>query len=647
MSDGTPRLPLPPSRWFLLLPLLAIAIWWPIEPYWASDDYFALHYASDLGRALHDFVGPQYGATDIWFFYRPLITLSFWLDQQIGGGAPFVSHLSNGLAHGLSTLFVGLLWRRFLDDGAAFLAGLLWAAMPSHLASVAWAVGRVDSHTAVWCLACLWAFARHCERARAGERAPRWPSLGLLAGALASKELAWVVPPLASCLAVLLAPVGGRARLAFAARRSAPLWVLFAVYFALRFAVLGRIGGYEATQFAPWPMVRGLGAITADLLVPLRWVGTAGTMWTWLAAAPIALATLLALRRPRAVAVAAALFLLAAAPMAGFFAAADNHHNLRYFYLPSVALVGLFALPGRPFALLVLAAWSWPLYSARVEQLAADRTSATMHRALLAQLAERTPPLAFVAGLPRANASGLCLQFHFGVDRLARAPFADVPTHLYALRPIDDAPAMLRLDEPGQPPTALPEGDTLWFADRSALGLVDAAPTLPDLPITGDLDGVVDLSSDRLRELAVRARDQRHGEAHLVTHAGKPAWFRVTIFTATGYFACLCQDHGAVVPGSDPGTGVLDLVVFLAGDSAFGVPVEQCHIHPAQYGPEAYVMLGLEVPTTIDLLPELPVLLEAGEWRNGAFAPTHRARRLLRWRFDRGYPAWVRRPHGV
>ena len=60
----------------------------------------------------------------------------------------------------------------------------------------------------------------------------------------------------------------------------------------------------------------------------------------------------------------------------------------------------------------------------------------------------------------------------------------------------------------------------------------------------------------------------------------------------------------------------------------------------------ALVALDLVVPTTIDLVPEFHVLLEAGSLDGPAFIPTHRARRLLKFRFDRSYPAWVRLVQG-
>ena len=124
-----------------MLPLLVAALWWPIDSFWASDDFLAVYYAQDLSRALSDFVGPQYAATDIWLFYRPLITLSFWLDTAMAGANPVISHVSNVLAHAVSALLVGLLWRRLLDDGRAFAAGLLWAIAAGHIGTVAWAVG--------------------------------------------------------------------------------------------------------------------------------------------------------------------------------------------------------------------------------------------------------------------------------------------------------------------------------------------------------------------------------------------------------------------------------------------------------------------------------------------------------------------------
>ena len=187
-------------RWLWLLPGLTAALWWPVLPYFASDDFIAISYASDLGRVARDFIGPQYGATDVWLFYRPLITLSFWCDQAFGGATPYVGHVSNVLAHASSALLVALIWRRFLSDRRAFFAGLLWGMMAGHVGSLAWTVGRVDSHTTLWCLLAIWLCLRNVEGARRG-----WTVALATAAGLMSKELAVAAPPLCSWLAFLRA----------------------------------------------------------------------------------------------------------------------------------------------------------------------------------------------------------------------------------------------------------------------------------------------------------------------------------------------------------------------------------------------------------------------------------------------------------
>jgi len=53
------------------------------------------------------------------------------------------------------------------------------------------------------------------------------------------------------------------------------------------------------------------------------------------------------------------------------------------------------------------------------------------------------------------------------------------------------------------------------------------------------------------------------------------------------------------------------------------------------------------VPTTMDLDPAFPCLLEAGSIdAAGAFAPTHCARRMFVLRFDHGFVGWLRVAQG-
>ncbi|MCU0863132.1 MAG: hypothetical protein MUC36_05020 [Planctomycetes bacterium] len=633
--------PAPMPRWFWLLPLLAMLAWWPIDPYWQSDDYIALHYASDLQRVGSDFVGPQYGATDVWRFYRPLITASFWLDQRLGGGTWPLSLYSNVLAHGISTLLAALLWRRFVGAGQAFAAALLWALLPSHLATIAWGVGRVDGHTAVWCLLALLLLLRRHERLAAGDRAPAWPLLLTTLLALASKELALVVPPLAVALAALRGgPATPWQRLERTMAVAWPAWLALGLYLPLRWLALGSFGGYSAAQWSLPAIGSGGSTTLANLAVPLRWCGelppssVPPAAWLWAAALPPALALLVALwRRPRLVGAAALLAVLASVPMANFLAESNNPHNLRYWYLPTVALAGALVAGGRWVLPAMALALALPLVLVRGAQRTADLQSAAMHRALLREAADAAPSPMFVAGLPHANRLGTTVQLHFGIDRLLAAPFGADAARLYALRPLDAGPSAFRLTADGELPFALPAGSTWFFADATALGRAPDGPQLPPLEVTGDQDGELDLSTPVL--FAMAKGERRPG---LRTPGVRPAAFRLTLCTANGYLATLFVDHGDG-SGSD---GTIDILSWF---SAIGTP------RIGSYAPGAYIGDALDVPTTIDREPVFPVLLEAGTYQLAAgsavFTPTHRCRRLLRFRFDRDYPQWRRAVQGV
>lgn len=629
--SATPPGPLP--RWLLCLPLLAAVAWWPIEPYWQSDDFLAVHYVQDGRAVLRDFVGPQYGATDVWAFYRPLITASFWLEQQLGGPFPPLSHVVNVLAHALSTLLVACVWRRWLGSGQAAAAALLWAVLPSHLGTICWAVGRVDGHTAVWCLLAVLLALRRQERRSTGAPAPGFGLGAATAAALLSKELALVLPALATLAVFAREPGRWRARLEGALCTTAPSWLVLLAYLPWRWFVLGRFGGYDASAAAlqPWPMLHGLLQGLANLGAPARWTGHAPAPTLAIAASvvPILAALGAAARRARRLVGGALLaFLIALVPVASFLPAYENPQTLRLWYLASVALCGLLAAGGRVVWFVVVAMAPW-LVLARGEKVAADRESAAIHRSLLAHAPAAGEPL-FVAGMPRASRHGTAIQLHFGVDRLLQPPFTAAPRRLCALRPLDGSPLAFRLGDAGSPPWPLPGGSTLWF-DPAAV-LLPAPPTsaLPELRIAGDDAGVFDLSTPRLDALL------RPDPAPLRLHLPgvRTPLLRITVFTANGYLATVCENH------ADAG----------AADGLFDVRAWFADIGTLRAGriaaADTFIGDALVVPTTIDLVPEFPVLFEGGVRDGASFRPTHRAARLLTFRCDRGYPGWVRRAQG-
>jgi len=134
-------------------------------------------------------------------YYRPLVTLSFWLDLNVSHADPHWFHLVNLLLYALATAAVTLVLWELLHSGVwALLGGLFFAAHSSHVESVAFISGRTDIVLTLFIAISAFALLRSIRKQN------RWwwlvvpPAFGL---ALLSKETA-VVFPLLIALAPLL-----------------------------------------------------------------------------------------------------------------------------------------------------------------------------------------------------------------------------------------------------------------------------------------------------------------------------------------------------------------------------------------------------------------------------------------------------------
>lgn len=183
-------------------------------------------------------------------FFRPLVSLLFFLDFQVWGLDPRGFHLTNLFLHGLASVLLGFAagrlagrWPSVSSDQARSLglvAGLLFLVHPSHLEPVAWIAGRSDLLAAVFALACL---GFHLQ---ARSRTTVALSALALAGALASKESALTLPlALFALEAVMAEGQTLRQRLLYALRATVHLLALLPLYFLVRWRVLGAaVGGY-------------------------------------------------------------------------------------------------------------------------------------------------------------------------------------------------------------------------------------------------------------------------------------------------------------------------------------------------------------------------------------------------------------------
>jgi len=133
-------------------------------------------------------------------YYRPLVTLSFWLDLNVSHANPHWFHLVNLLLYALAAVAVTLvLWELLHSRVWALLGGLLFAAHSSHAESVAFVSGRTDILLTLFIGIAAFALLRSLRK-----RNHWWwlvvpPAFGL---ALLSKESAVLFP-----LLVALAPL--------------------------------------------------------------------------------------------------------------------------------------------------------------------------------------------------------------------------------------------------------------------------------------------------------------------------------------------------------------------------------------------------------------------------------------------------------
>ncbi len=116
-----------------------------INSFFLSDD-FHLIYSVKIN-------GP-FGiwSNSLWPFFRPLISLSFFVDYKLWGLNPAGYHITNIFIHSLNAFLVSiivlfLMKKEYSYAGAgnlAFFSGLLFLIMPCHTEAVSWISGRCD-----------------------------------------------------------------------------------------------------------------------------------------------------------------------------------------------------------------------------------------------------------------------------------------------------------------------------------------------------------------------------------------------------------------------------------------------------------------------------------------------------------------------
>lgn len=156
------RAPLEANRSrILLILLIVLAIYFPAvsDQINSIDDSHIIAAYENSGRSLIQVLSP-YGK----FYYRPLIELSFFLDDLLWDLDPLIMHLENILLHALNALLVYQLAKKLpvVDrlPSLPFVSSLLFALHPMQTEAVSWIAGRTDPLAAFFVLAGLNFFLR-------------------------------------------------------------------------------------------------------------------------------------------------------------------------------------------------------------------------------------------------------------------------------------------------------------------------------------------------------------------------------------------------------------------------------------------------------------------------------------------------------
>ena len=148
------------TRWWgLAAMVLVFAVYSPSlgHDYCAVDDaYFVLENPVVQGGLTWTAIKAAWTTVHA-SYWAPLLWMSFMVDQEISGGAPWSFHLTNVLLFAASSGLLHALVRRWTGrSGIAFATTLLWALYPARVESVAWITERKDVLSGLFFLAGLW-----------------------------------------------------------------------------------------------------------------------------------------------------------------------------------------------------------------------------------------------------------------------------------------------------------------------------------------------------------------------------------------------------------------------------------------------------------------------------------------------------------
>ena len=200
-------------------------------------------------------------------FFRPLVSISLYVDHAVSGLRPFGFHLTNVLAHaGCAFLVYRVTAALPLDRLTALLAGIAFLTLPAHSEPVAWISGRTDVLAALGGLFALDCYLRF--RLGGRRRLLLWALVLSFIGLCAKESVIPLCGIIFFADLLLVRPPSARPRRAHWLLGTLSFLAVASAYLLIRRAVLGKwIGGYgAAVHLNKDPMLLGANL----MLYPLR-----------------------------------------------------------------------------------------------------------------------------------------------------------------------------------------------------------------------------------------------------------------------------------------------------------------------------------------------------------------------------------------
>ncbi len=221
------------------------------------------------------------GIMDGYLYFRPATYALTLVDFVAWDQLAFGYHLTNVILHILSTFLVFLIslqWTR--NQLTALATTLLFALLPSHAGAVSWVAAITDCLCGLLYFLSVLFFVLNRQRNKPIRYAI---SLGAFVFALASKEVAIMLPATLLLYDVSFNFSRNTFRLSDWVKRHAPFWIVLGLYLGFRFFVQGAFG-YRGTQLTVQDVSIWVNGTLVKIVDPLINELSSESQWGLLAA---------------------------------------------------------------------------------------------------------------------------------------------------------------------------------------------------------------------------------------------------------------------------------------------------------------------------------------------------------------------------